>query len=82
MLFRSSVESLIQADPEVYVIQVGPMNKSPEDIYQRSHFQVLRAVRDKRVLVVEESLFSRPGPRAVAAVGQLAKFLHPEVWRE
>jgi ABC-type Fe3+-hydroxamate transport system substrate-binding protein len=28
-------------------------------------------------LVVQESLFSRPGPRSAAAVEQLARFLHP-----
>jgi iron complex transport system substrate-binding protein len=75
-----SLEALIQADPEVYVIQQGPMNRSPEDIYARPYFQELRAVRERRVLVVEESLFSRPGPRSGAAVEQLARFLHPKAW--
>jgi iron complex transport system substrate-binding protein len=37
-------------------------------------------VRERRVLVVEESLFSRPGPRSGAAVEQLARFLHPKAW--
>jgi len=72
-----SLEALIQADPEVYLIQQGPMNRSPEDIYIRPYFQELQAVRRRRVLVVQESLFSRPGPRSAAAVEQLARFLHP-----
>ena len=29
------------------------MNKSPEDIYSRPYFQELRAVKARRVLVVE-----------------------------
>ncbi len=76
------LEALLQANPEVYIIQQGPMNKSPEDIYSRPYFQELRAVKAKRVLVVEESLFSRPGPRSAAAVEQLARFLHPEAWEK
>lgn len=75
------LEALLQAQPEVYVIQQGPMNRSPEDIYTRPYFQELRAVQARRVLVVEESLFSRPGPRSAAAVEQLARFLHPEAWK-
>ena len=75
------LEALIQAQPEVYVIQQGPMNRSPEDIYTRPYFQELRAVKERRVLVVEESLFSRPGPRSAEAVEQLARFLHPEAWK-
>jgi iron complex transport system substrate-binding protein len=77
-----SLEALIQADPEVYIIQQGPMNRSPEDIYTRPYFQELQAVRWHRVLVVQESLFSRPGPRSAAAVEQLARFLHPGAFRQ
>ncbi len=75
-----NLEALIQEDPEVYIIQQGPMNRSPDDIYTRPYFQELQAVRQRRVLVVEESLFSRPGPRSTAAVEQLARFLHPDAY--
>jgi iron complex transport system substrate-binding protein len=76
------LEALIQAQPEVYIIQQGPMNRSPDNIYTRPYFQELKAVKTRRVLVVEESLFSRPGPRSAKAVEQLARFLHPEAWPE
>jgi iron complex transport system substrate-binding protein len=77
-----SLEALIQANPEVYLIQQGPMNRSPEDIYARPYFQELQAVKTRRVLVVSESLYSRPGPRSAEAVEELARFLHPEVFGE
>jgi iron complex transport system substrate-binding protein len=77
-----SLEALIQANPEVYIIQQGPMNRSPGDIYGRPYFQELQAVKARRVLVVDESLFSRPGPRSAEAVEQLARFLHPEAWEK
>jgi iron complex transport system substrate-binding protein len=77
-----SLEALIQANPEVYIIQKGAMNRSPEDIYARPYFQELKAVKTRRVLVVNESLFSRPGPRSAEAVEELARFLHPEAWGE
>jgi iron complex transport system substrate-binding protein len=75
-----SLEALLKADPDAYIIQQGPMNRSPDDIYGRTYFQELRAVKAHRVIVVDESLFSRPGPRSAAAVEQLARFLHPEAW--
>ncbi len=77
-----SLEALIQADPEVYVIQRGPMNRNPEDICSRPNFQELRAVKTRRVLEVDQSLFSRPGPRSAQAVEQLARSLHPQAWGE
>jgi iron complex transport system substrate-binding protein len=77
-MVRIGMESLIRRDPEVYVIQEGPMNRSPSPPAERPHFEVLRAVREGRVLRVDEQVFSRPGPRSVEAVERLAAFLHPE----
>jgi iron complex transport system substrate-binding protein len=81
-LILYSLEALIQANPDVYIIQKGPMNRSPENIYKRPYFQELKAVKNHRVLVVSESLYSRPGPRSAEAVEELARFLHPEAWKE
>jgi iron complex transport system substrate-binding protein len=77
-----SLEALIQANPDVYIIQKGPMNRSPGDIYTRPYFMELKAVKAHRVLVVDESLYSRPGPRSAEAVEELARFLHPEAWKK
>ena len=71
-------EELLRLDPEVYLVQRGPMNPEPLPPVARPHFETLRAVRDGRVLVVDEALFSRPGPRSVEAVEQLARYLHPD----
>jgi cobalamin transport system substrate-binding protein len=77
-----SLEALIQANPDVYIIQKGPMNRSPDNIYTRPYFKELKAVKSHRVLVVDESLYSRPGPRSAEAVEELARFLHPEAWEK
>jgi iron complex transport system substrate-binding protein len=76
-IVRLNLEAVIAADPEVYVVQQGPMNPNPEPVASRPHFAILRAVQAGRVLVVDEQLYSRPSPRAVEAVAQLARFLHP-----
>jgi iron complex transport system substrate-binding protein len=81
-IVRLNLEEVIAADPEVYVVQQGPMNPNPEKVSDRPNFAILRAVRNGRVLVVEEQLYSRPSPRAVAAVAQLARFLHPSCFLE
>jgi iron complex transport system substrate-binding protein len=77
-LVRINIETLVGYDPDVYVVQMGPMNRNPGDPKDRSNFQVLKAVRGGRVMFVDEHLFSRPGPRSVEAVEILAAFLHPE----
>lgn len=74
-LIRLNMEALISADPDVYVIQRGPMNRNPGPPSQRPHFGILESVREGRVMTVDEQVFSRPGPRSVEAVEQLADFL-------
>ena len=64
------------AAPEAYILQRGPMNPAPQPPEQRAHFQGLKAVRQGRVLVVEEERFARPGPASVDAVEELARWLH------
>lgn len=75
-------ESLLLADPDVYIVQTGPMNRNPTDPGKRPHFDQLRAVREGRILFVDEFLYSRPGPRCVDAVEQLAAKLYPECFQQ
>ena len=75
---RLGEEGLYGLDPDVYVVQRGPMNKNPLPPSQRPLYAQLRAVRLGRVAEVDEHLFSRPGPQVVHAVEILAAFLHPD----
>lgn len=75
-------EALYGLDPDVYVVQRGPMNEAPPPLDRRPLLAALRAVRQGRVLEVDERLFSRPGPRSVLAVEALARFLYPEPMKE
>lgn len=78
---RIGMETLIEMNPEVYVVQKGPMNQNPSLPSERDHFKVLDAVKKKRILMVDEQIYSRPGPRSVEAVESLAPFLHPEQFK-
>jgi len=74
------VEALLRLDPDVYVVQEGPMNRKPPALGDRPHFRLLRAAREGRVLEVDEEDFARPGPRVSEAVERLSRFLYPQRW--
>lgn len=80
-LVRFNEEALLAADPDAYIVQRGPMNPDPQPLDQRLHYKNLRAVRDGRVLTVDEDFFARPGPRSVDAAEALGRFLHPQAAR-
>lgn len=75
-LVRFNEEALLAAAPDAYILQRGPMNPAPQPPEQRPHFQSLNAVRQGRVLWVEEERFARPGPASIDAVEELARWLH------
>jgi iron complex transport system substrate-binding protein len=77
-LVRTNLEAVFSCNPAFYVVQRGPMNRNPPPPGERPHFGLLEAVKKGRVLMVDEHVFSRPGPRSVEAVEQLSAFLHPE----
>lgn len=72
---RIGEEELMRLNPQFYIYQKGHMNPSPVSPARRKLFSMLEAVRKERVHEVDESIFSRPGPRNVKAVEILASIL-------
>lgn len=79
-LVMLDVEALLRLDPDAYLVQEGPMNRNPTPPGERPHLATLRAVREGRVLTVDEHRFARPGPQVAAAAEELSRFLYPELW--
>ncbi|MFH0959458.1 MAG: ABC transporter substrate-binding protein [Pseudomonadota bacterium] len=77
---RLNIEEILRLNPDFYIIQRGPMNRDPGPIEQRPYFNQLDAIKNQRFFIVEEQVFSRPGPRSVTAVEDLSRKLHPEQW--
>jgi len=73
-----SLEQLVTDDPTAYLATLGSMS-DPADLAKRAGYDKLAAVKNERVYVLEDNLVSRPGPRVVAGVAQIAKALHPNV---
>ena len=74
-----SVEQLVQADPDVYLATLGSMS-SPSDITGRPGYANISAVAAGRVFLLDDNLVSRPGPRVVEGIRQIAEALHPDVF--
>jgi iron complex transport system substrate-binding protein len=76
-IVRLGEEELLRLSPEFYLAQQGPMNPNPVPLADRPHFQPLKAAREGRYYLVAEEEFSRPGPRNIEAVENLARLLYP-----
>lgn len=71
-------ESLLLSDPEVILIADQPADVTPEIVAARPGWGQLSAVKNKRIVVVNDELTSRPGPRVVDGIELVARALHPD----
>jgi iron complex transport system substrate-binding protein len=70
---KLSKETASALNPEVIILSDSEDNKEPNEVFENSP-----AVKNGRVYKVNADLLSRPGPRLVDALEQIAKYLHPE----
>ncbi|HET6351274.1 MAG TPA: ABC transporter substrate-binding protein [Coriobacteriia bacterium] len=75
-----STEELVKADPDVYLATKGTMS-DPSALKKRAGFGDLSAVKNNRVVVLDDNLVTRPGPRIVEGLRQVAEGLHPEAFK-
>jgi iron complex transport system substrate-binding protein len=81
---RLETEALEAYAPEVVLLLpcgfAHPRTRAEwETIRHQSVWKNLPAVRERKVFVVDGSLFHRPGPRLVDGVELVAHLLHPEL---
>lgn len=77
-------EIILEKNPDIMLHSYGHGdNKSPsvEQILQRPGWQHLTFVKSKNVVGLEANLVNRYGPRSVDALEQVAKAIHPELFK-
>jgi iron complex transport system substrate-binding protein len=75
-----SSEQLVASNPDIIVLGDAAYGTSPESVKARPGWDVLTAVKNDQIFTFDDNLVSRPGPRLVDALEQLAKLLHPELF--
>ncbi len=76
-----SLEQVVAADPAFIILGDARYGVSPESIAQRPGWENLSAVRNGKIFPFNDDLVSRPGPRLVDALEELAKLLRPELFQ-
>jgi iron complex transport system substrate-binding protein len=78
---QMSLEQVVAADPAFIVLGDARYGVTPESIAQRPGWENLSAVKNGNVVPFNDDLVSRPGPRLVDALEELARLLRPELFQ-
>ena len=77
-----SLEAVILADPQVIIADSGHGTGSPifDFVSTEARFSEVSARQNDRVYVIESDLTTRPTPRIVEGLEEMAKMIHPEIF--
>jgi iron complex transport system substrate-binding protein len=78
---QMSLEQVVAADPAFIILGDARYGVSAETIAQRPGWENLSAVKNGNIFPFNDDLVSRPGPRLVDALEELAKLLRPELFQ-
>lgn len=76
-----SLEQVVATPPDVILLGDAMWGTTPEMVGQRPGWETLPAVSAGKVFAFDDNLVSRPGPRLVDGLENLAKLLHPELFQ-
>ncbi len=79
-----NLEILIERNPEVIIVSFwhGSIVASVEGVKSRKRWKIIDAVQNNRVYGIHADLVSRPGPRIVDGLEEIAKYIHPELFKK
>lgn len=69
---KISKEAALALNPDTIILSESPNNLEPNEVFKNSN-----AVKNGRVFKINADIISRPSPRLVDALEQIAKDLHP-----
>ena len=78
-VFSIPLERLVGADPEVIVLGDAAYGTTPDVVRARSGWATMRAVKDGAIRPVNDIVVTRPGPRLVQGLHDLALAIHPDL---
>lgn len=76
-----SLEQVVAANPSVIILGDSMWGVTPESVLARPGWESIEAVKSSKIFPIDDNLISRPGPRLVDGLEQLAKLLHPELFK-
>jgi len=76
-----SLEEVVKLNPSVILLGDALYGVTANTVKARAGWKSLAAVKNDKIFTFDDNLVSRPGPRLVDGLEQLAKLLHPDLFK-
>ena len=76
-----SLEQIVKTNPQIMILGDSAYGVTSDSVKARAGWGTIDAVKNGMIFPFDDNLVSRPGPRLVDGLEQLAKLLHPELFQ-
>lgn len=79
-----NLEELVKANPDIILLDsnMGTSVIPPEELKELPVWQDLTAVKENHIYTIDADLVDRSGPRIVQGLEDIAKILHPDLFKD
>jgi len=79
-----NMEELVNSNPDIILVDSshGTAAISPAQIKELPGWQDLKAVKEDHIYIIDGDLVNRSGPRIVEGLEEMAKILHPDLFKD
>jgi iron complex transport system substrate-binding protein len=78
---QMSLEQIVVSNPAIILLGDSMWGTTSESVLARPGWETIAAVQSASVFPIDDNMISRPGPRLVNGLEQLAKLIHPELFQ-
>ncbi|MCL5952038.1 MAG: helical backbone metal receptor [Chloroflexi bacterium] len=76
-----NAEQIIAANPDIIILSDFAYGTTVESVKARPGWSAINAVKNDKVLPIDDNLVSRPGPRIADGLEAAARLIHPELFQ-
>lgn len=76
-----SLEDVVAKDPDIIILNDAQYGITPDQVKSRPGWGNISAVKNNKIYPINSDLTSRPGPRIVEGLEQIAKIIHPDLFK-
>ena len=76
-----SLEQIVATNPGIIILGDSMWGVTVDSVLAHPGWEGLDAVKNNQIFAFDDNLVSRPGPRLVDGLEQLAKLLHPDLFK-
>lgn len=77
--WKFSLEKVVESNPDLFIVRKGGNDKA--GLKEANGYKELKAIKEDKIYEIDDNIVNLQGPRLAQGLEEIAKILHPEVFK-